>query len=718
VVAAAFAAERDRWFLWLPVLVGAGIALYFALPAEPPGWLTPLAALAGLGTAIPAAHRARRRGVGTPLALALIALAAIALGAAAADWRAWQAERPRLEYRVGPLTVSGRVVRVEALPAGARVTLAELAIRALPPDSLPASVRLRFPDGAAGLAPGDRIRLKAVLNPVPAPTSPGAFDFQRLAYFQGLGAVGFAVGGWERLPAADPSRAAGGGGVGRDALEAIGRLRVAIADRIRGLEPGPAGEMMVALIIGEQTGLPPDAMAALRDAGLAHLLSISGVHIGMVGGFLFFWVRALAAAVPWLCLRLPAKKIAAMAAIAGAAFYVLLAEAPVPTQRAFFMLAIVMLAVIFDRRAVSMRLIAWAALIILLTQPESLTGASFQMSFAAMVALIALYETIEAYRRRADRTAGAGRGPAPLRRAGVYLASILASTVVATLATAPFAIHHFNRLAVFGAVANLVAIPLTGFVVMPAAVVAMLLMPLGLDAVPFQVMAWGTEQVLAIARWAAALPAAALQLPLLPVGGLALISLGGLWFCLWQRRWRRLGLVAVFLGLATMAWVRPPDIFVDGSGGLIAVRTGDGRLAVSSPRAAGFARRAWQQRLGEGDAEPLVWPVRGSLDAGRLACDPLGCVFTAAGRVVALPRRPAALIEDCRAADLVISGRPLAGLCGDGRLTIDASDLERRGGHAVWLTGGGIRIASVDAVRGRRPWVTRARPPDPAEDAD
>lgn len=691
-------AERDRWFCWLPVLVGIGVGVYFALPAEPPAWTRPLFLAATLlAAAIALVRREWRQGNGLSM-LAWIAAAALLLGFTASLWRTEAVRAPRIEARIGPVAVRGRVARIEALPAAARVTLDELAIRALGAARTPERVRLRFPAGAAGLRPGDRIRVDAVLSPLPAPTSPGAFDFQRFAWFQRLGGIGTIVGDWQRLP--PPPRI----GPLEAAWQAIARLRLAIAERIRSHQGGAAGEMMVALVTGEQTGLPAPAMAALRDSGLAHLLSISGLHIGMVGGILFFWVRALIAAVPWLCLRVPAKKLAAAVAIAGAGFYVLLAAAPVPTQRAFFMLAIVMLAVIVDRRAISMRLVAWAAVIILATQPDALLGASFQMSFAAMVALVALYEAVSG--RRGDLAA-----PAPLRRGLLYVGSILASTVVATLATAPFAIHHFNRLALFGALANLIAIPLTGFVVMPAAVLAALLMPFGLEAVPLAVMAWGTASILAVAAWAAALPAAAVQLPLLPTAGLVLISLGGLWLCLWRTRWRLAGLAGIALGLLTMAWVRPPDILIDGDGGLIAVRLADGRLLLSSTRARAFTRRAWQQRLGEAD-QPLLWPAEGQSDDGRLACDPLGCILTQAGHRVALPRRPEALIDDCGTVDLVVSAAPLAGLCAATPF-IDAASLARGGGHAVWLTPAGIRVSSVDAVRGRRPWV---KPPPAATD--
>ena len=683
-------AERERWFLWTPALVGVGVAIYFALPVEPPVWTGVCAVALAAGAGLVAARRRADAGAAAALIAAIAALA-VAGGIAAAEVRARAIAAPALSHRIGPVTVTGRVVGVESFPTGARLTLDAVRIRALPAAEAPRRVRVRLRDGDAAWRPGDRLKLTAVLSPLAPPTAPGAFDFQRHGYFLGLGATGYVIGRPEVL-------AATAADAGPALADGIARLRMTIAARVRAAVPGAPGAMIIALVVGEQTGLPAPVMQALRDAGLAHLLSISGLHIGMVGGFLFFWVRAVLALIPWVCLRVATKKVAAVVAIAGSAFYMLLADASVPTQRAFFMLAIVMVAILFDRRAISMRLVAWAALIILLTQPEALLGASFQMSFAAMVGLIAGYE--EMVRRRHGRR----EAPAPLRRAAVYAGSILASTLIATAATSPYAIYHFNRLALFGAVTNILAIPLTGFLIMPAGVVALILMPFGLEGLALQPMAWGTASIIRLAEWAAAMPAAAVLVPVLPVWGLALITFGGLWLCLWRTRWRLAGLAGIVLGFLSMATVSPPDVLIDGGGRLIAVRLADGRLAHSSAAAGAFSRKIWTQRSGE--SEPAtVWPKQGALDGDRLRCDPLGCAFRAGGRIVAFPRRGIAVLDDCRIADVVVSADPLPDSCPSALRTIDLRQLRRGGSHAIWLDAGGVRVESVNAGRGRRPWV-------------
>ena len=255
----------------------------------------------------------------------------------------------------------------------------------------------------------------------------------------------------------------------------LAELRQSITDRILTQLPGETGAVAAALMTGYQTAVPEPVMAAMRDSGLAHLLSISGLHIGLVAGLLFVGLRRALALIPPLALAHPIKKWAAGAALIGAFGYLLLSGAPVPTQRAFLMTGLMLVAVLLDRRAISMRSVAWAACAILLITPEALVGASLQMSFAAVVALVAAYEGTRDYRMR--QRIGSG----PLRRAGLYVAGIALTSVVATLATAPYSVFHFNRLALYGVVANVLAVPLTGLWVMPWAVAAFLLMPFGLE---------------------------------------------------------------------------------------------------------------------------------------------------------------------------------------------------------------------------------------------
>lgn len=684
------AAERQRWALWAPVGLGIGIGVYFALPAEPPAWVGPAAVLAA---GVPA-FLLRRRGVAV---LALLALLSVALGFAAAQVRTASVAAPMLTREVGPVIITGRVVGVERLAEGARLVLADPLVERLAPEATPGRVRIRLAAKHGVPAAGAMLRLRGVLHPPPAPAEPGAFDFQRHAFFAGIGAVGFALGPPETVEAPPATG-------WRAVAVAMEGLRERIAARVAAVLPGAAGAITTALLNGEQTGIPSDAMQAMRDSGLAHLLSISGLHIGLVAGLVFFVVRALLALVEPVALNLPIKKIAAAAGLLAAVGYTLVVGAPVPTLRSLLMTGVLMLAVMADRDPLSMRLVAVAAVVVLLILPEALLGASFQMSFAAVVALIAAYEVARGTLVRWRTETG------PLGGAALYVAGAALTSVVATLATTPFSLFHFQTISFYGVLANMLAVPLTSFWVMPWGLIVYLLMPLGLEGPAVVAMGWGVSGILWVAGAVAGLPGATALVPAMPVAGLAAVSFGGLWLTLWTRRWRLFGLVGIVLGMASPLLVGRPDVLVSEDGALAAVRTGDGGLSLSTARAEKRTAEAWLRRDGR-EAAAAAWPKAGRGADGRLACDALGCVYTGAGRSVALLREPEALAEDC-AADAVVSRDPVR-LCGSG-VAVGLWELRREGAHALFLSPGGVRVETVRSARGERPWTISARPSPPA----
>ncbi|MFQ5775042.1 MAG: ComEC/Rec2 family competence protein [Kiloniellaceae bacterium] len=690
--AAQIAAERERWALWLPVAFAAGVGVYFGLDREPPVWLAPtsLALAAVLGVA-------GRRRTG-PLVLAL-ALGAAAAGFGAAQARSALVAAPVLDKRLGPVWLSGQIVALEPRAKRARLTLRRLNVGALPPERTPDKVRVSVSRGHAGLLPGNWVRLRAVLRPPPEPAAPGAFDFARRAYFEGLGAVGFAFGAVRRIeaPPGAQQRVREAGALGAWRLW-WARLRYGVARRVLDAVPGEAGAVAAALMTGERGAIPAPVMRAMRDSGLAHLLAISGLHVGLVAGLLFLGVRALLALVPRLALDYPIKKWAAVAAALGAFAYLLLTGATIPTQRAFLMVALALLAVMLDRTALTLRLVAWAAFVILALAPESLLSASFQLSFAAVTALVAGYEVVRDRRVRLVGERGIWT------KIGVYVAGVALTSLIAGLATAPFAIHHFNRIAWYALAANLLAVPLTALWIMPWALAAFCLLPFGAERIALIPMGWGIDGVLAVAAWVAAWPGAASIVPAMPTAGLALTALGGVWLCLWRRPWRLLGLVPILAGLLTVPLSAPPDILVSGDGRLFGVRAPDGRLLLSTELARRFDADVWRRRLGRSESE--VWPRAGAAAGGRLRCDPLGCIYRAGGQVVALVRDNRALLDDCRVATVLVSREPVRrGACPGPRLAIDRFDLWRRGAHAIWLAPHEVRVETVAGHRGRRPWV-------------
>ncbi len=678
------AAQRDRWPLWTPVLFGAGIAIYFSLRFEPSLWWAVSALVCSLGAVWVSRYAVFSRA-------AFMATALVAGGFFVAQQQTHRVEAPVLAKPIKVTVVTGQVVQLERGIKGPRVILENPMVRRLAPAATPDRIRLRLRRGD-DVGVGDRISVLARLSPPPAPAMPGAYDFQRRAWFARIGGVGFALG--HVKPAQD---IADGGGVGTAAIN-LAKLRQTMADRIRSVLPAESGAIAAALIVGDRSAIPEETVQALRDSGLAHLLAISGLHLGLVATILFFGVRLVLALCEPVALRLPIKKIAAIAALAGAFVYLLLAGATVPTQRAFIMTGIVLFAILVDRTAVSLRLVAWAAMIVLALSPEVLLSASFQMSFAAVVALVAVYEALR------DPLRDWLRGGGPGRKLAFYFIGVAISTIVAGAATGLIALHHFGRITQFGLVANLAAIPIASFWIMPWGVLAAALMPFGLEEVALVPMAWGIEWIVLVAKTVAGWPGAVAAIPVMPQTGLVAIALGGLWLCLWQGRVRFFGCLGIVAGLAIIPLTDRPDVLVTGNGKLMAVRLADGALGLTSGKTERFAAKIWAER--DGQLASRVWEA-GTGASAPLSCDRLGCVYRRAGRRFALIKDARAFSDDCRADWIVISSVPARGACRGALRTIDRFDLWRHGAHAIWIRRDSVTVKSVRAVRGDRPWTAR-----------
>lgn len=688
---ACFLAERDRWALWLPVVFGVGIGVYFILPSEPSPWPAPLTL--ALALAVSFAMRGGDSGLRQLLGALGLLTAFLTSGFAAAQFRTMSLAAPILERSVGPTELRGRIVTVEPRERGERLVLEQPQIRGIAPEDTPARVRVTLASGAEGLYPGDWVRGRAELGPPPEPAAPGAYDFARAAYFKQLGAVGFAYGRFELL-LSESSETTVSEQASRSWEVWWADLRHRLSERIVTALPGDPGAVAAALMTGERGRVPEAQLQALRDAGLAHLLAISGLHIGLVAAGLFFGLRGILALIPQLALNYPIKKWAACVALPGAFAYLMLVGATIPAQRAFLMTGLVLLAVLLDRRALSMRLVAWAAMATLLLAPESLLSVSFQMSFAAVTVMIAAYEG------RRGFFAASGRDFWSLGSLWRYALGIALTSGLATVATAPYAVYHFNHLALYGVFANVIAVPLTAFWIMPWAIVAFLLMPLGLEAAPLWFMGLGIEGVVATALTVAGWPAAALKIPAMPVWGLVAASLGGLWLAIWTKPWRFLGLVPLAAAVLSVAFWRPPDILISADARLAAVRLDDGTLWRSSYRVNRFAAEIWSRRAGRDPAER----VRGSV-TGLPVCDPMGCIAEIKGRKIALAWTAGAVAEDCALVDIMISRVPIRRACNHPERRIDRFDLWRDGAHALWIDDNAVKVESVAATRGERLWV-------------
>jgi len=685
VAARALEAEAERWFLWLPVVFAAGILTYFALSTEPDPRVALALVLGALGLLLTVRH--------APLGLALGgACLAFAAGFATAKLRTEMVRAPVLAKELRYVPVAGFVEEFERrADSRDRITLRIISLGNLSADARP--YRVRFSTAAKDLAlrTGDAVSLRATLRPPPEPVEPGGFDFGRKAWFARLGAAGYATSGIAPLANPPPTP------FDLRIWTVIDALRAHVSDRVRMALPGETGAIAVALITGERGGIPQDVTDAMRDSGLAHVLAISGLHMVIMAGTVFWLVRSLLALIPSLALRLAIKKWAAAVALLAAAFYLVLSGAAVPTVRAWIMMSIFLIAVMLDRPALTMRNVALAALAILIVEPESLFDPSFEMSFAAVIGLVALYEWLS---RRARATL---RDVSPVWRSvrfgWAFVFGVAVTTVVAGTAVAPFAVYHFHRMSHFGLVANMIAAPLVSLLIMPMALLALIAMPFGLEAWPLYAMGFGIELMVGAAHWVASWPNAVSILPSMSGTALVLIVLGGLWLCLWQTRMRALGLVIAAAGLALAPVGNRPDVLIERDGTTAALRSKGGNLVFPPATAATYSVENWLMADGDDrDAETVS-------EDRAFNCDPLGCIGKVKGKTVALIRHPGALEEDCRTADIVIAPFTIGKGCRAARVIVDRRMLKAKGAHALYIEGLSIRTETVAGARGARPWT-------------
>jgi competence protein ComEC len=542
-----------------------------------------------------------------------------------------------------------------------------------------------------GTAPavGSFVELKARLQPPLAPLRPGSYDFGRDMYFQGIGASGFVTGA---IKTVEQPPLAGGLSLRYAAL--MQDLRDAIDARIRNVLDGDRRAIATALLTGRRDAITTPVNDAMFISGLGHVLSISGYHMAVVAGVVFFAVRALLALVPVLTVGFPIKKWSAAAALAAAAFYLLLSGAEVATQRSFFMTAVVLIAVIVDRRAVTFRTLAVAAMIVLALAPEALVHPSFQMSFAATLGLVALVQI------GMPRLFASPDNSATARVAlwgGREIMTLALASFVAGLATTPYAAFHFHRVTPYGVVANLAAMPVVSAVVMPAGLLGLLAMPFGLDGVFWQIMGWGIDWMIVVTEWVAALPGAIGRMAAFGIGPLIAASAGIVLLGLLRTPLRWAGAVVLMLAVVWALAVPQPDILISSDGHDVGVRGRDGRLHLMRTAKDTFLVKEWL--AADADARQ---PGDASLADG-VSCDEAGCVTQLAdGGFVALALRPDAWSDDCERAALVVAARQAPPSCPSP--VIERDRLRRQGAMALRRTRDGFAVDAVKPKGIDRPW--------------
>lgn len=660
---------KARFFLWIPVLLGVGIGFYFGMTSEPPITIT----LTTLFISALSTYYLRHY---YKVFVSSLLITIILIGFLAAQIRTSILDTSVLPHPVVSTSIQGRIAEILPGYNATKIVLENIQAARINANHVPTRLRLHLKRTNLNLSEGQWIRTRASLKPVPTPTHPKGYDLQRHMYFKQIGAIGFATGGiivLEDTPTAQSGY--------------FSQARLHIQNSIQKALSTPAEQgMAIALLTGNRGFLSEDTKEAVRAAGLAHLLAISGLHIGLVCTITFVTLRFILALIPGLALRYPIKKWAAGLAILSTLYFTLLTGASIPTQRAFVMTSIFLIGIMLDRRAISLRSVAWAAIIILLIFPESLVGASFQLSFAAVTALVAAYEVLST--RAPDEN-----------RIVRYMKGVIATSAIASLATTPFAAALFNRVAVYALGANLLAVPLTVFWIMPAGMVALLTMPFGGEGLALLLMGWGISLLLWVSDFFAQLPHAHLVVPHIPTATVVCFTFGALILLLSRFQTRllptALGVVSLFLIIQTPQ----PDMLISDSSQIEALRSDEGDVLVSNLRRASYVREKWLSRWGEADDTAKTMTA-------AIPCDQNGCLYRhKEGINIVINRHNMALAEDCRRADLLITPNSDPINCLSPQYRITAYDLNHNGAHAVYITPDHIQIDTVRKQRGQRPWT-------------
>jgi competence protein ComEC len=685
---AAFLTELDgrRLFHWLPVCMGIGIILFFVADGVPSPW--PAASITLMLLSL--AWRVRQRLV---MPVLITGVAFVFLGFAAMAYRTQSVASPVLD-RTAFASFTAFVEMVDAGPHGGRMMLRLTSFSSSFSVTKPERVRVTFRGN--GPRAGDHIAGKARLMPPPQPAFPGGYDFARDAYFLQLGAVGRWSGPVSLAPQKEALTWS------QSIPAAIDNARTDLTNRIAKTIGGQAGALSAALVTGKRGLLNEGVNDELRASGLYHIVSISGLHMVLAAGVFFWLARAILVIVPGLAERRPVKKWAACVAMIGATAYCIFSGSEVATERSLIMTLVLLGAILLDRPALSMRNLAIAALIVLIREPETLVGPSFQMSFAAVAAMIAGHEWwLSRAKQRREPT---GWGGIMLRRFAIAAVASVMTTLIASFATAPFAAYHFQRVNPYGLIGNAMAIPFVSFVVMPSAVAGTLLLPFGLDAPIWQMMGAGSQKVLDVAAWVAKLDGSVRGIRAFDISLLIALSSGFLILVLIKAPIRLAGLLIMLVASMAATRTKPPDMLIDRQGQVAALRNASGDLQILGRGVNRFVVERWLSADGD---------LRRAADISlrqSTTCDRLGCTGTLAiGGNAALVLTHETFEEDCRRATIIITPLQAPAFCRETTEVIDRERLQDVSSLAIRFSNGKAQFTESRPSLQWKPWFGRKK---------
>jgi len=645
--------EKNRFTLWFPVSFACGIIAYFCFSQTPSLWL---AACLFLFFGIAAV--AEKQAFGRVFASLFILF--FAAGFSLVAIRADLLHSPVLHKKTKTVEITGVIDDVDIRGSGQRLLFYKPLIKEMKTDETPVYVRVKVNTLKTRYQVGDKVTLKAVLMPPPLPAVPNGYDTPRKFYFQRLGAIGFAV---SKVTVLQNNQGLNG---------FISRLRQKINFHFLSVMERQNAGVAMSLITGEQGANSKELADAYRTSGIAHILSVSGLHMSMLSGLVFAFIRLFLVFIPAISLRYNTKKIAAAVAILSAFCYLFISGASIPAIRAFIMVLIVLLAVILDRNALSIRSVTLAFFIILCIYPESVVSAGFQMSFAAVFALVAAFEVgVSKLNKRLvlvkiapdkKKVGSFGLLKRIARFCFYWIIITLLTDFIASFATLPFCTYHFDRIPVYSFLTNLIVAPLLAVLVMPFLALGTLLLPIWTDNFSLMIAEYGISLINKTAFWVQGLPHSTYIMPQMPSSVLAAIALGGFWLCLWQGKIRLFGLLPFALLLIYPKFYVYPDVLAYQGGKMFAVATASGDLLIEPGRANQMARETWLGKNGQDytkydkKAAKQAWKNGYGDEKVSLSCKNENlCYYKTKGKVIGFAKDYPSLKQACKQADIVFS---------------------------------------------------------------
>ena len=666
----AFFAEHSRLLYWTPVALGVGIEFYFSSTYEPGLWS---ALFVSVSLSILTLFLRYYRLVFFLLYL----LSVFSWGISLPTVRAHVLATPLLSHELAPQWIEGQIEKIETFPNAQRLTLYHPLLKKPFSDQPLTRVRVGL-KGRLQLSPhvipGDRVRVRAILTPPAEPAVPGAYHFRRQAYFEGISAQGFALAPVQLLNASHEDTS-----FMRRVKAGLEAFRHTLNQHFERTLKAPESALAKALVTGDRAGVPENVRLDFAASGTAHLLAISGLHLSVVAGFAFLSLRFILSLITPLALRFAIKKWAAFGALSAVSFYWLICGGSIPATRALIMSSLILGAVMVDRRAITLRNVALAATLVLICLPEALLSPSFQLSFAAVIALVATYEQL-----KNSLITRKSQDDSRFRQGFLYFLGVASTTLIATIATTPYLAATFHNITLQAIPANLLAVPWTTFIIMPLLVLSLISMPLGHDLGISYLLEKSLNILMYIAHEVGSWPGSTVPVPSPSIGVMSLLTLGSLWMCLIKTPRRFWG--GLPIGGALALWILhspPPDLFIESKQKVIGVRTEEGNLWVVSKRAGAFAREAWSKHSGS-PAFPQKLPPEG-VEGARLVNETMrlqGSYF--------LRLSPFSLTKE-----------------GSPGIFLDEKSLDQEGSLFVWLTSQGPRILGTRTRDQNRPWAWR-----------